>query len=73
MVILCGRCEYKTLVHRIGAAVVIHAPRVPAVYSRLIKNPLCTVLYEDTSLSPNDWENVKIIQWLISMSMYRYL
>ena len=38
----------------------IDALPVPPVYSRLIRNPLCTLLYEDSTQRPDDWENVSI-------------
>lgn len=37
---------------------VIDVLQVPSVYSRLGHNPLCTLLYEDDSRTPDDWEDV---------------
>ena len=34
---------------------------VPPVYSRLLNNPLCTLLYEEITRSPDDWEDVRNI------------
>ena len=43
-----------------GAAIVVDSRYVPDVYSRLEFNPLCFLLYEDPSQSPEQWENVNI-------------
>lgn len=54
---------------------VIDALPVPPVYSRLIRNPLCTLLYEDSSHSPNDWDNVwnKILAFFGLINVVYYL
>ena len=41
-----------------GAAVVVDTILVPDAYSRLLFNPLCFILYENSSQSPEQWENV---------------
>ena len=43
----------------------IDVPQVPPVYSRLSHNPLCTLLYEDSTRRPEDWEEVYLL--------YKYL
>ena len=55
-----------TFISRIGAGIVIDALPVPPVYSRLVKNPLCTLLYEDSSQRPDDWENVSTTLYYVS-------
>ena len=36
----------------------METPFVPDVYSSLLYNPLCVLLFEDPSEKPNEWENV---------------
>lgn len=44
----------------IGAAVIIDLVSVPPVYSRLLNNPLCTLIYEEPFQSPDEWEDVSL-------------
>ena len=46
--------------YRRGASIVVDTFYMPDVYSQLLFNPLCFLLYEDTSQSPEHWENVSI-------------
>lgn len=48
-----------SIICRIGAAIILDILSVPPVYSRLLNNPLCTLLYEDISRGPDDWEDVR--------------
>ena len=51
----------------LGAAVVVDTNNVvPDVYSQLLFNPLCFLLYENTSQSPEHWENVSSKEHLSS-------
>ena len=43
-----------------GAAIIVDSRNVPNVYSRLRFNPLCFLLYENPSQSPEQWKNVNI-------------
>ena len=43
-----------------GAAIVVDSRNVPNVYSRLQFNPLCFLLYENPSQSPEQWKNVNV-------------
>ena len=45
--------------YRRGAAIVVDTFYVPDVYSQLLFNPLCFLLYNE-SRSPEHWENVSI-------------
>ena len=46
-------------VYSLGAAIIADIKKISAVYSQLSNNPLCFLLYEDPTLSPNNWKNVK--------------
>ena len=64
-------CFYKSTVShyfRIGAAMILDILSVPPVYSRLLNNPLCTLLYEEISRSPDDWEDVRNISGICSFT-----
>jgi len=47
-----------SILSSMGAAVVVDTNLTPGVYSRLLYNPLCFILYENASQSPEQWENV---------------
>ena len=57
-------CEYSLCClflrsrYSIGAAVVVDVHQVPSVYSRLVHNPLCMLLYENDTKRPDEWANV---------------
>ena len=46
----------------IGAGIVVDNPLVSTVaYSHLGFNTLCTLLYEDDTLAPAEWANVRLV------------
>lgn len=50
---------YHYCIPSLGAALVVDThTAVPDVYSRLLHNPLCVLLYEDRTQPPDQWENV---------------
>ena len=57
----------------LGAAVVVDTNKVPGVYSQLPFNPLCFLLYENTSQFPEHWENVsRSYDLVIRSNCYNY-
>ena len=45
--------------HSFGSSIVINIPNSPpTMYSKIFHNPMCSFLYEDTSLTPDKWKNV---------------
>ena len=52
-----------TLVHTssLGSAIVVETPQnIPSVYSSLVYNPLCTLLFNDSTLSPLLWHDANV-------------
>ena len=45
--------------YSMGAAIVVDSRYVPSVYSRLQFNPLCFIQYENATLFPEEWKNVR--------------
>ena len=57
----------------LGAAVVVDTNKVPDVFSQLPFNPLCFLLYENTSQFPEHWENVsRSYDLVIRSNCYNY-
>ena len=54
--------------YRRGASIVVDTFRVADVYSQLLFNPLCFLLYENTSQSPEHWENVRKSNHVINVT-----
>ena len=46
---------------RIGAAIVVDVQRSSMVHSELIYNPNCFLIHSNSTLAPNDWDNVSTL------------
>ncbi len=44
---------------RIGSAIVVNVQRASPVFSQLVYNPQCFLTYENSSLAPADWNDVR--------------
>ena len=66
-------CKFLFLeLYRRGASIVVDNFRVADVYSQLLFNPLCFLLYENTSQSPKHWENVCKSKHAINVNLCKY-
>ncbi len=44
--------------YRIGSAIVVTVQRASPVFSQLVYNPQCFLIYENASRSPGQWDDV---------------
>ena len=47
-----------TMCDRVGSAIVVDVQRTSQVFSQLIFNTQCFLIYEDTTTAPDSWEEV---------------
>ncbi len=56
----------------LGAALVVDThTAVPDVYSQLLHNPLCVLLYENRTQPPDQWENVCSVVLFCGSTMHK--
>lgn len=48
------------VIYRIGSSIVVSSPQSLLGFTRLIGNPQCFILYENSSIVPFEWENVSV-------------
>lgn len=44
----------------LGSGLFVEAPKVSDVFAGTIYNPLCSLLYEDFYMPPDQWEDVSL-------------
>lgn len=57
---MCILCYYvQCLVPRIGSAIVVDVQTSSSVFSELVYNPQCFLIYDNTTQRPTNWRDVR--------------
>lgn len=64
--------QYPLYISRFGASILVDSPQSLDAFDRLMFNPRCFVLHND-SIPPSEWTNVSLIYLQFSHIFYKHV